>query len=202
MRNNMQTHDDDDDGERNNNCKRYVIAIRSNLYETEKSNFVYGFLSTCQLTNYFVKSYERPEDKYSLIPPSLDFEQNPKESWQMYDFILQYSMLIIDGFPIRNIFRFFIFWLARLTYTHTRPHSQTISKVYTFFFFCIFVYFNNNISTRKNNNITWTELNISRKPNRHFRYATNQWHIIIYNWYALQLASLSRRPYHVKIFIW
>jgi len=68
----MQTHDDD--GERNNNCKRYVIASRQNLHETEKPNSVYGFLASCQLTNYFVKSYERPGDKYSLIPPSFDVE--------------------------------------------------------------------------------------------------------------------------------
>jgi len=137
----MQTHDDDD-GKRNSNCARYVIASRPNLYyETEKSNSVYRFLWTCQRTNYFVKSYERQEDKSSLIPPWFDVKWNPKESWQMYDFI-RYSMLVIDGFPIRNIFRFFIFWLIRPTHTRTHPHSQTISKVYGFFFvflyFCIF----------------------------------------------------------------
>lgn len=75
-----------------------VMASRPNFYETEKSNSVYGFLWTCrQRTNYFVESYERPPDKSSLIPPSSDVEWNPKESWQMYDFI-QYSMLVIDGF--------------------------------------------------------------------------------------------------------
>jgi len=135
----MQTHDDGG-GKRNSNCARYVIVSRPNLYyETEKSNSVYGFLWTCQGTNYFIKSYGRPKDKSSLIPPSFDVEWNPKESWQMYDFI-KYSMLVIDGFPIRNIFRFFIFWLAHPTHTRTYSHSQMHRCLFLFLYILIIIF--------------------------------------------------------------
>jgi len=149
-----QTHVDDD---WKRNRVRYVVYGRPDLYgETEKSNSVYGFAcglgSADELVCKVVRRMEAGRQIFIDSAIVFDVGWNPKESWQICTILYNIPCWLLMVFQRETYFASFLFWLAPVPRTRVLVRRRFQKSMV---FFWIFVYFNNNnISTRKNNNIT------------------------------------------------